>query len=265
MQQKGQINVSPYLQRNSKKKPPKADELHKLWTTERGGDKIDYEDRDEYGDCFKVATEMAVEAGSKSFNGKYLYHKGSHERPKGSQAKEAYSRGWGKKFKDPMKSGLKPRFDYVVKIGSAHYMKIYEGEYVKDESKQPCKLVELLPGMLIYTAEETAYCDASKTNLCWELRHQATYYKDGKVFDNFLDPKKPLRALNDLKNWESISAHTDYDRSKVRPDPRAGYRPRRSDVTGTTKKKIGQFSVVLSIYDPYHSGRLTPPKVKKCK
>ncbi|MEM7368153.1 MAG: hypothetical protein AAF587_06090 [Bacteroidota bacterium] len=271
--------------------PPTAKALYELWVRERGTGKVSYQSRETYGDCFDVATQMARKAKESRFQSKVLYTKGSHEFSIGRQGVEAFSRGWGKKYGAPWKKDLTPRFDHIVKIGSTFYFKIYEGEYVLNEKAQKFQLVELMPGMLIYTASELGpYKKAdkksdkeatststpkpkskskSKKRTIWQLRHMVTYYKDGMVLENYRNPEWRLRRLtgppNIKRNWQRISAWKTYDRSDGRSHPdkkNKGHWPHPAIVkTGEGEKKKGQFNVVVSIKDPYYSGRFPKPRV----
>lgn len=253
--------------------PPTSQKLLNEWRERRSPKLIDYDDEDSYGDCFEVANYMARVMKEDQFMGKVLYSKGSFQYPKGKQAMEAYSRGWGKKYGDDWEANLKPRFDHIIKRNSAFYFKIYKGEYEKLEKNQEYQLVELRPGMLIYTASEVGPREipSGKENVpdkkvdAWELRHMATYYKDGMVLENYKNPLKPLRKLNypyPHRDWQQITAWRDYDRSLGKKHSKRDDWPHSTIVKSKEgESKIGQFNVVISIRDPYYSGRNPKPKV----
>ncbi|MDL1873755.1 hypothetical protein FBQ85_01065 [Cytophagia bacterium CHB2] len=229
--------------------------------------------------------------------GTMLYKKGDGKKfiPDSNLMKEAYSRGWGKPYQNPMRKGLNPRLDHITKVGDKFYMKIYEGEYIDgDESLQPYVLVELRPGMLIYSAQNAGYVSEDDKTLRWYLRHMVTYLKDGFVLESLrkpdgedeynhknyynlrnmrlefsFDEKEKIKSVRngkyphlrlgekEDKGQYELTAFSDMNRHEVKPWEKHPNMPAREDVS----EKKGQFHVVMSIFDPYSNCDSTEPEV----
>jgi hypothetical protein len=182
-----------------------------MWEAKWGG-----KDEDCVAACRRISGELGVKAPDKP-----LY------RLKASE-KSANNREW----RDALSRGLKYP-DKVVKVDQGEYLKVYSGRYERKGRKPTARLYPLLPGMLIYTAENLAWEDRSTRKYKWFDRHMMMYAGDGEVYENFRPPPRPE---------DTPDPHdTAYD---------TGPRDLLAD-TGGAYESGTSFVVGLSIYDPF--------------
>ena len=130
-----------------------------------------------------------------------------------AEVQEAYGRAWRVR-------------DRVVSAFGRDYMKVFSGGA---SGAQPAvHFYPLLPGTMIYSAEDAGWKDKSKGTYRWYLRHAAVYAGSGWVRENFGAQRRNIKQ----------------------GDPEEDTRGGAYDLSDEPK-----FLTTLSIYDPFHAYR----------
>jgi hypothetical protein len=172
----------------------------------------------------RIGREKAKERGIKPLRSPRqdaLFRISKHdERAEPLEAKEAHGRAWRVR-------------DRVVSAFGHDYMKVWTGG--AEGSTPTPRFYPLLPGMMIYTAENAGYTSKKLNTYHWYRRHAAVYRGDGWVRENFGDQ---------LRNIMQGHAEEDLDGAWRLPrDPRK------------RTSEDPKFLTTLAIYDPFYAYR----------
>jgi len=179
-------------------------------------------------DCFQASMRVAAIGGSKARERKLkpersrlngpLYRISQHdERATPEEARAAHGRGWRVR-------------DRVVWLGRGEYLRVYTGG--AGGAAPTATYYPLLPGMIIYTAENAGWADKASGTYNWFKRHAAVYRGGGWVRDNFdAQPRNIMQGHAEEDEWG------------------AWHRPKRP------KKDDPQFLTTLAVYDPFYAYR----------
>jgi hypothetical protein len=185
---------------------PTAADVKKMWKEKWETEQLDDEDCADA--CNQIARWMGVKGGA----GKPVFRiSKDDDEATATEAAEAYSRGF--KYRDR-----------IVKIADDEFMKVHSGKGGKNVPT--VRSFPLLPGMLIYTAENAGWKDKEKKTYRWYLRHMQMYGGNGVVYENFRSPTNPRTLLEGDPDEDKAGAYN-----------------------------TGDFLVTLSIYDPFFSMR----------
>jgi hypothetical protein len=130
-----------------------------------------------------------------------------------TEVKEAHDRGWSVR-------------DRVVSLLGRDYMKVHSGG--AGGATPTVKLYPLLPGMMIYSAEDGGWKDKKNGTYRWYLRHAAIYRSNGWVRENF------GAQLRNIKE-----GHPDEDR----------------EAGAWGEDANPKFLTTLAVYDPFYAYR----------
>ena len=179
-------------------------------------------------DCFQASMRVAAIGGSKARERKLepqrsrlngpLYRISQHdERATPEEARAAHGRGWRVR-------------DRVVWLGKGEYLKVHKGG--AGGAAPTASYYPLLPGMIIYTAENAGWADKASGTYNWFKRHAAVYRGGGWVRDNFAaQPRNIMQGHAKEDDWGAWH----------RPD-----RPKKDDP---------RFLTTLAVYDPFYAYR----------
>jgi hypothetical protein len=143
-----------------------------------------------------------------------LYRISKHdERATPEEARAAHGRAWRVR-------------DHVVSFARREYLTVHIG------GTAGAALYPLLPGMIIYTAENAGWDDEAKGTYNWYKRHATVYRGGGLVRDNFATRPRNI-----------MEGHAEED------DWGAWHMPEHP------KKTDPHFLTTLSIYDPFYAYR----------
>jgi len=179
-------------------------------------------------DCFQASMRVAAIGRSKARDRKLkpqrppldgpLYRISKHdERATPEEARAAHGRGWRVR-------------DHVVSFGRREYLQVHMGG--AGGAAPTAAFYPLLPGMIIYTAENAGWADRASGTYNWFKRHAAVYRSGGWVRDNFAtQPRNIMEGHAEEDDWGawSMPEHPEKD------DP--------------------QFLTTLAIYDPFYAYR----------
>ena len=143
------------------------------------------------------------------------------------EAKEAHNRGWRVR-------------DRVVSAFGRDYMKVWSGG--AEGATPTVKFYPLLPGMMIYTAENAGYTSKKKNTYHWYRRHAAAYKGDGEVRENFGDQTRNIKEGHRNKDTGRID-EDEWGAWDIPRDPRR------------RKPEDPKFFTTLAIYDPFYAYR----------
>ena len=187
--------------------PPSRKHIKELWEKLWKFEMVNQE-------CTEVARGMAKELGGVTRDaGTPVVRFTKHdENATAKEVAEAHSRG-RKKHKTKYFDKVRPNTDtLVVHTGSA-------------AGREPDRMeFQLLPGMLIYTAEDGGWLNEAEGTYRWYQRHMMMYAGGGDVYENWVDADRPRNL------WKPAYDH--------------GVHP--SD---------NKFLIVLAIYDPIKEHR----------
>jgi hypothetical protein len=130
-----------------------------------------------------------------------------------TEVKEAYGRGWRVR-------------DRVVSFSGREYMRVHSGG--ADGAEPTVRFFPLLPGMMIYSAEDAGWKDKGQGTYRWYLRHAAIYKGDGWIRENF------GAQLRNIKQ---------------------GHRSEDRTLGAYGADSHPKFLTTLAIYDPFHAYR----------
>jgi hypothetical protein len=130
-----------------------------------------------------------------------------------TEAKEAHGRGW------------KVR-DRVVSSFGRDYMKVHRGG--ADGATPTIEFYPLLPGMMIYSAEDVGWKDKKQGTYRWYLRHAAVYRSEGWIRENFGAQRRNIKQGHPQED-RSLGAYGSDDNPS--------------------------FLTTLAIYDPFYAYR----------
>jgi len=206
---------------------PVATDVESFWSelvTELKKEELTTEDID----CFKASMRVAEIGRSKARDRKLkpqrsalrgpLYRISKHdERATPEEARAAHGRGWSVR-------------DHVVSFGRREYLKVHTGG--AGGAAPTAAYYPLLPGMIIYTAENVGWADKARGTYNWFKRHAAVYRSGGWVRDNFAtEPRNIMEGHDEEDDWG------------------AWHMPKHP------KKTDPQFLTTLAIYDPFYAYR----------
>jgi hypothetical protein len=147
-----------------------------------------------------------------------LYRISKHdEHATPEEARAAHGRGWRVR-------------DHVVSFARREYLKVHIGGAAG--AAPTAAFYPLLPGMIIYTAENAGWDDEAKGTYNWYKRHAAVYRGGGWVRDNFATrPRNIMESHAEEDEWGAwhMPEHPEEE------DP--------------------HFLTTLSIYDPFYAYR----------
>jgi hypothetical protein len=179
-------------------------------------------------DCFQASMRVGAIGRSKARDRKLnpqrppldgpLYRISKHdERATPEEARAAHGRGWRVR-------------DHVVSFGRREYLKVHMGG--AGGAAPTAAFYPLLPGTIIYTAENAGWADRASGTYNWLKRHAAVYRSGGWVRDNFAtQPRNIMEGHAEEDDWGAwrMPEHPEKD------DP--------------------QFLTTLAIYDPFYAYR----------
>jgi len=180
-------------------------------------------------DCFQASLRVSTIGRSKARERKLkpqrppldgpLHRISQHDkRATPEEASAAHGRGW------------RVRDHVVASLGPREYLKVHTGG--AGGAAPTAAFYPLLPGMIIYTAENVGWADRSSRKYNWFKRHAAVYRGGGWVRDNFrTQPRNILVGHEEEDDWGAW---------KRPEDP---------------KKDDPQFLTTLAVYDPFFAYR----------
>jgi len=214
----GNAAVSRLLQRF-----PEAADIDNFWSNLK--DRVAAECGDVHGlDCREASNRLAsigqskakqrgIKANRNALSGPLYRISDDDLNATATEVKEAYGRAWRVR-------------DRVVSAFGRDFMKVFSGGA---EGAQPTvHFYPLLPGMMIYSAEDAGWKDKGKGTYRWYLRHAAVYAGGGWVRENFGAQRRNIKQ-------------GDPDEDK------------RGGAYGLSDKP--KFLTTLAIYDPFHAYR----------
>lgn len=146
-----------------------------------------------------VAKRRGIKANRQPLNSNLLYRiSEADEDAEPWEATEAHGRGWRVR-------------DRVVSAFGRDYMKVFSGGAGGTQPR--VHFYPLLPGMMIYSAEDIGWKDKSKGTYRWYLRHAAVYAGGGWVRENFGAQRRNIKQ-GDPKEDTRLGAYDPSDKPK---------------------------------------------------
>lgn len=167
------------------------------------------------------ASRRGIKANREPLKGRPLYRiSKDDEKAEPWEAKEAHGRSWRVR-------------DRVVSAFGRDYMKVWSGG--AEGATPTVKFYPLLPGMMIYTAENAGYADKKSNTYNWYRRHAAVYKGDGWVRENFGDQLRNIKQGHEEEDAWGAWRQPEDPKKRKKTDPK--------------------FFTTLAIYDPFYSYR----------